>query len=336
VKAVVVGGGSWGTAFARVLADGGHRVTLACRDAEQARAIERTGWNPRYVTGVDVSDVSASPIDAAPLGEADVVAVAVPSRAFAEVVAALPGTSPLLILTKGLDPGTGEMLSTLIDRRPVAVLSGPHIAVEVGARRPTAAVVASTDWDLAVSLQRAINSRFFRVYVKPDVRGVELCGAAKNVIALAAGALDGLALGDNAKATLVTRGLAEMSWLGEACGARRETFAGLAGMGDLIVTCSSPHGRNRQAGELIARGTPAREVAATIGMVVEGLPTAPLLRDLAHRLGVRVPITEAVCRVLEGESRVEAEIEGLMAREPAPEFPWDVDALEPNPPETAP
>ena len=156
-------------------------------------------------------------------------------------------------LTKGLDPATGERLSTLVRDRPVAVLSGPNMAEEIAEGLPSAAVIASEDEELAGELQDAINSTVFRVYVNTDLTGVELCAAAKNVIALAAGGVDGLGLGDNAKAALITRGLAEMARLGEACGARPETFAGLAGMGDLIVTCWSRHGRNRHAGELIAR-----------------------------------------------------------------------------------
>src|SRR6266540_2147762 len=261
MRAVVVGGGTWGTAFARLLADRGHETTLACRDPGQARAIAEARRNPRYLTTVDLNGIEASTIDGLDYDSAELVVVAVPSRAFAEVVAALPGNCPLLSLTKGLDPETGRRLSTLVEGRPVAVLSGPNFAEEVAEGLPAAAVIA-----------------------------------------LAAGGVDGLGLGDNAKAALITRGLAEMARLGEACGARQETFAGLAGMGDLIVTCWSRHGRNRHAGELIAQGASADDAIAEIGMVVEGLTTAPVLRDLSHRLGIELPITEGVCRILEGES----------------------------------
>ena len=173
------------------------------------------------------------------------------------------------------------------------------MAEEVAAGLPTATVVASEDEALALRLQEALNSAVFRVYVNDDPLGVELCAAAKNVIALAAGGIDGLGLGDNAKAALISRGLAEMARLGEEAGADPDTFSGLAGMGDLIVTCWHD-GRNRRAGELIARGRTADEAAAEIGQVVEGLTTAPVLRDLSHRLGVELPLTEAVCRVLDG------------------------------------
>jgi glycerol-3-phosphate dehydrogenase (NAD(P)+) len=318
VKAVVVGAGSWGTAFARLLADRGHEVTLAARDPEQAGAIAETGRNPRYLTGTSLADVEATTIPAAPIAGADVVVAAVPSRAFAAVVSELPGSAPVLSLTKGLDPATGERLSTLVRDRPVAVLSGPNFAEEVAQGLPGAAVIASEDDALAVELQHAINSLVFRVYVNPDLVGVELCAAAKNVIALAAGGVDGTGLGDNGKAALITRGLAEMARLGEACGARPETFAGLAGMGDLIVTCWSRHGRNRRAGELIARGATADEAAAEIGQVVEGLTTAPVLRDLAHRLEIELPITEGVCEVLSGRSLDEL-VAGLMGRRPTAE-----------------
>jgi glycerol-3-phosphate dehydrogenase (NAD(P)+) len=312
VRAVVVGAGTWGTVFARLLADRGHVVTLACRDPAQAAAIVETGRNPRYSTTVDLRGVSA--VAEVPSG-AELHVLAVPSRAFAEVGAALPPGGAVLSLTKGLDPASGDRLSTLLRDRPVAVLSGPNMAEEIVAGLPSAAVIASEDAALAVELQHAINSLVFRVYVNPDVIGVELCAAAKNVIGLAAGGVDGLALGDNAKAALITRGLAEMTRLGEACGARPETFAGLAGMGDLIVTCWSRHGRNRQAGELIAQGVSPADASASIGQVVEGLTTAPVLRDLSRRLGIELPITEGVCRVLEGESLGEL-VASLMGRRP--------------------
>ena len=318
MKAAVVGAGSWGTAFARLLADRGHEVTLAGRDPEQARVMAETGRNPRYMTSVSLHGIAPVSIAEAPLAAADVVVLAVPSRAFGEVAAALPGSAPVLSLTKGLDPASGERLSTLMRDRPVAVLSGPNFAEEVSDGLPAAAVIASEDEALAAELQDAINSLVFRVYVNPDVIGVELCAAAKNVIALAAGGVDGVGLGDNAKAALITRGLAEMSRLGEACGARPETFSGLAGMGDLMVTCWSRHGRNRRAGELIARGATPDEAASEIGQVVEGLTTAPVLRDLSRRLEIELPLTEGVCEVLSGRSLDEL-VAGLMGRRPTAE-----------------
>src|SRR5579862_8158084 len=317
MRFLVVGAGLWGTAFTRVLLDRGHEVVLACRSLEQAEAIARTGWNPRYLQGVDLSAAEPVAVADAP-GDTDVVVAAVPSRAFAGVVGALPGDAPVLSLAKGLDPETGERLSTRVRDRPVAVLSGPNIAVEIAEGLPTAAVIASEDGFLAGQLQHALNSSLFRAYVNPDLVGVELGAAAKNVIALAAGGVDGLRLGDNAKASLIARGLAEMTRLGEAAGARPETFAGLAGIGDLVVSCCSSKTRNRQAGALIAQGLTPEQAVAEIGQTVEGLTTAPILRDLSRRLGVELPITEGVCAVLSGTSLGDL-VAGLMGRAPTEE-----------------
>jgi glycerol-3-phosphate dehydrogenase (NAD(P)+) len=317
VRFLVAGAGAWGTAFAHVLLDRGHDVVLACHSREQADAIADTGRNPRSLPIVDLRRATSVALADAP-GDVDVAVIAVPSRAFGDVVDALPGDAPVLSLTKGLDPASGERLSTRVRGRPVAVLSGPNMAEEIAVDLPTAAVIASEDGYLAGQLQHAINSTVFRAYVNQDMVGVELCAAAKNVIALAAGGVDGLDLGDNAKASLITRGLAEMARLGEAAGARPETFAGLAGMGDLIVTCWSRHGRNRHAGELIAQGRTPDEAVAQIGQTIEGITTAPTLLALSRRLGVELPITEGVCTVLSGKS-LSALVSGLMGREPTEE-----------------
>jgi glycerol-3-phosphate dehydrogenase (NAD(P)+) len=319
VRAVVVGAGSWGSAFAWLLRERGHDVTLAARDPAHAAAIQATGRNPRYARAADLRGIRTTAFESAPFADADLVAVAVPSAVFGEVVGRLPGDAPILSLTKGLDPQTGERLTTRVPReRSVAVLSGPNIAEEIVLGLPAAAVVASDDLELAERLQLAVHSTIFRVYVSDDPAGVELCAAAKNVIALAAGGADGLGLGDNAKAALVSRGLAEMRRLAEAAGARPDTFAGLAGMGDLIVTCWSPAGRNRRAGALIAQGATPEEAAAEIGMVVEGLTTAPVLQKLSHELGIELPITDGVCSVLAGASLTEL-VEQLMGRRPTSE-----------------
>jgi len=318
MRAVVVGAGSWGTAFSCVLRDNGHHVTLAARDPEQVAAIVETGRNPRYAQSADLRGIAARTIAEASVADADLVVVAVPSRVFGEVVAALPGQAPVLSLTKGLDPATGERLSTLVRGRPVAVLSGPNIADEIVRGLPAAAVIASDDLELGVRLQLAVHSTIFRVYVNEDVVGVELCAAAKNVIALAAGGADGLGLGDNGKAALVARGLAEMRRLAEVAGARPDTFAGLAGRGDLIVTCWAPTGRKRRAGQPIARGASPDEASAEIGMVVEGLTTAPVLRDLSRRLEIELPVIEGVCAVLDGVPLTEL-LAQLMGREPTTE-----------------
>ena len=317
MNAVVIGAGAWGTAFARLLAERGHDVTLVARDPEQARAISETGRNPKHLPEIRLDGIGAATLEEAPVAAAELVVLAVPSRAYADVVRGLPADGPVLSLTKGLDPATGARLSTLLENRSVAVLSGPNFAEEIGSGLPAAAVIASEDVELAERLQEEINSAIFRVYVNHDVVGVELAAAAKNVIALAAGGVDGLELGDNAKTAIVTRGLAEMARLGEAAGGRSETFAGLAGIGDLIVTCWSRHGRNRRAGELIARGASPEDAAAQIG-TVEGLTTAPVLRELSERVGVEMPITNAVCDILGGRS-LDQLIAGLMGRRPTAE-----------------
>jgi glycerol-3-phosphate dehydrogenase (NAD(P)+) len=318
VRCVVVGAGSWGTVFSMLLSARGHEVALAGRDPDQVRAIAETGRNPRYVRGVDLSGITPVVRDEAPIAGADVVALAVPSRAFSAVVESLPGSAPVLVLTKGLDPASGRRLSELVSDRSVAVLSGPNHAEEIAEGLPAACVIASEDLDLATRLQHALISPIFRVYVNDDVIGVELSAAAKNVIALAAGGVDGLRLGDNAKAGLISRGLREIARLGEACGAKPETFSGLAGMGDLIVTCWSRHSRNRRAGELLARGFTPEAAVREIGMVVEGLTTAPVLSVLAERCGVEMPITDAVHAVISGTAPL-ALVSSLMEREPTTE-----------------
>jgi glycerol-3-phosphate dehydrogenase (NAD(P)+) len=318
VNVLVIGGGSWGSVFSTLARDRGHAVTLACRDPAQAAAIAATARNPRYLRDVDLSGIEVTTVEGAPAADADLVAIAVPSRSFAEAVRGLPGTCPVLVLSKGLDPGGGRRLSELVEERPVAVLSGPNHAEEIALQLPAASVVASADLELAIALQHALVSQVFRVYASDDVVGVELCAATKNVIALAAGGVDGLGLGDNAKAGLISRGLRELARLGGACGARPETFSGLAGMGDLIVTCWSRHSRNRRAGELLVRGLTPEQALAEIGMTVEGLTTAPVVRDLARGLGIELPITEAVCLVLEGTAPLGL-VSSLMAREPTTE-----------------
>lgn len=321
MKTAILGAGMWGTAFARLLRGRGHEVALVDSDLEVVRSLAETGRNTRYLPELQLEGVEALAVaEAGELFErCELAVVAVPSRVFAAAVADLPGSSPVLSLTKGLDPATGNRLSTLVEGRPVAVLSGPNFAEEIAAGLPAAAVVASEDSDLAARLQIEIASGAFRVYLNPDLVGVELCGAAKNVIALAAGAVDGLGLGDNAKATLMTRGLAEMARLGLACGARSDTFAGLAGMGDLIATCWHPHGRNRRAGELMGRGVKPEQAREQIG-TVEGMVAAPVLAEMARRLGVELPITDAVCAILAGGDVRELAAQ-LMGRKPTGEWP---------------
>ena len=323
----MIGGGSWGTAFARLLALAGHGCTLVCRDPEQAAAIAAHHRNPRHLSDIELpAQLAAVALADADLAAAELVVMAVPSRAVEATTAALAGRlhgqALLLSLTKGLDAGgrrMSELLAAIAPADRVAVLSGPNHAEEVARDFPTASVVAGHDIELARRLQAELSTPRLRVYASCDVVGVELCAAAKNVIGLAAGVSDGLGFGDNAKAALITRGMAEMARLGGAFGASPRTFAGLAGMGDLVATCTSRHSRNRRAGELLARGVPAAWIEREIGQVAEGLPTAPALAALARGRGLELPITEAVCAVAAGAITPLQALEELMARQPAEE-----------------
>ena len=330
MRALVVGGGSWGTAFAGVLAQAGHAVELACRDPRAVAELSERRENRRYLPGIRLDDgVRPVLLDlAAQVPEAEVVALALPAAAYAETAAALrlrPGAY-VITLAKGLDPATHRLLTNVVveatghDPTRVAPLSGPNHAEEIAAGQPAASVIASSDANVACSLQGALSTTRFRVYASADVRGVQLCGAAKNVIGIAAGISDGMGFGDNARAALITRGLAEMTRLGAALGADPRTYAGLAGLGDLVATCTSRHSRNRAAGELMARGTAADAAEREVGMVAEGLHTAPALAALAREAGVALPITDAVCSVIAGASIPEALARLLARAAPAGEF----------------
>ncbi|MCL4472716.1 MAG: NAD(P)-dependent glycerol-3-phosphate dehydrogenase [Actinobacteria bacterium] len=331
MRASVVGGGSWGTAFARLLAGAGIDTELICRRAEQAAAINESHRNPDYLSDVELpAALAAATFEQNRLGEAELAVIAVPSRAYREAARAVGAVinpeAAVLSLTKGLEPGTLKRLSEVLTeelpqpaRSRVMVLSGPNHAEEVACDIPTATTIASADLELAAWVQHQISTESFRVYINPDLMGVELCAAAKNVIALAAGMSDGLGFGDNTKASLITRGLAEMARLGERLGADAATFSGLAGMGDLIATCTSRHSRNRRAGELIAAGRTPEEAEAEMGMIAEGLTSARSVRELAGANGVEMPITEQVCAVIYEGKEVRLAVTELMTRTPRPE-----------------
>ena len=286
MNVAVVGAGSWGAAFAGVMEGRGHEVTLAGRDASE---------RPEVAT-------------------ADLVCVAVPSRAFREVTASLRGSAPVIILTKGLDPETGKRLSQVVEGREALALSGPNHAEEIAQGLPAAAVLASTNEELATELQHEIHSVRFRLYVNTDLVGVELCAAAKNVIALAAGAVDGLEAGDNGKAALITRGLAELTRLACAAGGRRETLAGLSGLGDLVLTCTGNLSRNRHVGLELARGRALTDILASMKMVAEGVRTTGAALELGTKYGVELPIATQMSEVLSGRSDVRTAISALMLR----------------------
>jgi glycerol-3-phosphate dehydrogenase (NAD(P)+) len=322
----VLGAGNWGTALAWLLGQGGRPVRLWCRDPERAIALQKERVNARYLPGVTLPPpvvVDASLVAAAQ--EAVLVVVAVPVAALREVLAALApalgrGTA-LLFAAKGLEQETGLRVSEVAAAvlgaewaERVAVLSGPNLAAELVRELPATSVVACRDREVAARCQEWLAAPFFRVYTNPDLTGVELGGALKNVIAIAAGISDGLGFGDNTKAALITRGLAEMARLATACGARPETLMGLSGLGDLVATCASGLSRNHRLGQAIGAGRDLAAARAALGQVAEGVPTTAAARRLAAALNVEVPITDEVYHVLYESADPRDAVASLMTR----------------------
>lgn len=321
----VLGAGSWGTALALLASSKGVPVYLWARRAEHALAMQLERQNREYLPGVAFPDSlypTADPEEA--LHKAQFAVVAVPSKALRETLAQLPRASAYVSVTKGLQFTDQHLLrmSQVIEAvtgvSQVAVLSGPNLAEEIARFLPAAAVVAAQDPALAQQVQRVFSGKSFRVYTSTDRVGVELGGALKNVIALAAGMVDGLRLGDNAKAALITRGLREITRFGVAQGAQETTFMGLSGLGDLIATASSPHSRNRTAGEQIVKGLTLAQLEAQ-KTVVEGIYTVKALHAWDRATGVDLPITEAVYRVIYQGANPLQELSRLMTREAKPE-----------------
>ena len=300
----MLGAGSWGTALAVHLARGGGGVRLCARSAEVVDAVRTGRRNPWYLSDVDLPPgVEVTTDAAAAASTATLVIVAVPSEFFAAALARLgPVSAPVVSATKGFEPSRHRRMSELVAERwpgvPVAVLSGPMFAREVALARPTAAVIASRDDALAADLQRRLGSREFRLYTNRDMIGVEVGGAAKNVIALATGLADGLGLGENARAALITRGLAEITRLAVALGGEPATLAGLAGLGDLVLTSTGTLSRNRALGMALARGESRERAQQASRMVAEGVPTVRSALALAEGHGVTLPIAREVAAVL--------------------------------------
>jgi glycerol-3-phosphate dehydrogenase (NAD(P)+) len=327
----VVGTTSWGTTLAILLATGGSDVSLWARTDDEAARLRSDRENRRFVPGHSFPNnlsVTSSPDIA--FGDSDLIVVAVPSRSLRDnirdVRESINGSAVVVSATKGLEAGTSQRMSeVLAEELPeslhpaIGVLSGPNLAAEILKGKPTSTVVASRNAETAFRAQEAINSPLFRVYISDDVTGVELGGALKNIIALGAGICDGLGYGDNAKATIITRGLAEMARLGEACGATQQTFSGLAGMGDLIATCSSPLSRNHQVGERLAKGEPLSQIRASMDNVAEGIDTTAAAQKLANKLGVEMPITKAMHSVLFDGVPMEQARSDLLERAPGTE-----------------
>ena len=320
----VLGSGAWGTAAAMLLADNGHRVTLWSHDPKKAESLRETRENT-LLKGVRISERIAVTGDLTALEDAEMAVFAPPSfalRAVAHEAAAHLRRGALLVsLTKGIERGTHLRMSELIAQEcgegfPIVALSGPSHAEEVARRLPTGCVAACADPAAAETVQRAFMNEVFRVYTHDDIIGVELAGALKNVAALCCGVSDGCGMGDNTRALLITRSLSEISRLAERMGGRKETLAGLAGMGDLIVTCTSMHSRNHRAGILIGQGRSAQEAMDEVGAVVEGYYAARSAHELSQRYGVEMPISTAVYEVLyEGKSAAPM-IGVLMSRAP--------------------
>ncbi len=332
-KIGVIGAGSFGTAMANVLAAAtteagvSTRVLLWGREREQIEACRRTRMNALYLPGVPLHDGVEPTPEFAELRDAEVLFVVVPSRAIREVadrLAAEGVTGALVSCTKGIERGTGlRMTEVLKERLPmntVAVLSGPSHAEEASQGMPTAVVLGCEDEGFAARLQRMMTAGMFRVYTSTDVAGVELGGALKNIFAIAAGISDGLGFGDNSKAALVTRSLVELARLGEALGGRPETFYGLSGLGDLMVTCFSRHSRNRALGERIGRGEKLEEIVASMSMVAEGVPTTRSAYECARQVGVDTPIIDAVYRILYEGLAPRKVLAEMLSRHPKPEL----------------
>lgn len=328
-RIAVLGAGAWGTAIAQAAARAGHRTTLWGRDAAQVAAMQGQRCNARYLPKVRLADglqLTADPARA--LQDAELAIVATPLGALRTTLARLPAALPAVWLCKGLEVGTDRMAHEIArevrPHAPGAVLSGPSFALEVARGQPTALVCASGDAALVAHVTALLHGPTLRIYASDDVVGVEIGGATKNVIAIAAGILDGLQAdqggGLNARAALVTRGLAEMTRLGTALGARRETFMGLSGLGDLVLTATGPLSRNRAVGLALADGRTLPQALAELGHVAEGVRCAPAIVERARSVGVQMPIASAVVDVLEGRLAPREAALALMARDATSEF----------------
>jgi glycerol-3-phosphate dehydrogenase (NAD(P)+) len=327
MKVAVIGDGGWGTALAMVLDRNGHDTTVWGPFPDYLEEVKASGENKTYLPGVEVpGSIHWTADHAEVVRDAGLVVLVVPSRFYKPVIEAfkphIPKSALVVSATKGLDEQTHERMSETAEKilgRPVAVLSGPSHAEEVARGVPCAVAIAARDHMMAEQIQHLFVNDAFRVYTLEDVIGVELGGALKNVIAVAAGISDGMGFGDNTKAALMTRGIAEITRLGVALGASPETFSGLSGIGDLMVTCMSRHSRNRGVGERLGRGETLEEIMASMKMVAEGVWNCQAAKELAEEKGIPVPITEEVNAVVhEGKDPRQAVMD-LMSRAPKPE-----------------
>lgn len=320
MKIGVLGGGAWGTALAQVAARGGEPVTLWAREDDVVTSVNSAHENALFLPGVPLSPAIHATSDLAELADCDALLVVVPAQFLRSVLAQLPaGNRPLVLCAKGIEAGTqklvAEIARELHPEAPVAVLSGPTFAHEVAEGLPTAVTLACEDDALRDALAERLGGATFRTYASSDVTGAEIGGAVKNVIAIACGVVEGAGLGLNARAAMIARGFAEMTRFGVARGGRPETLAGLSGLGDLVLTCSSTNSRNFSLGVGLGQGKAAAELLADRRTVAEGAATAPVLREAARAAGVEMPVTEAVCALLEG-TPVRTVVDALLARPP--------------------
>jgi glycerol-3-phosphate dehydrogenase (NAD(P)+) len=324
-KVAVFGAGSWGTAFATVLANAGNQVSIWGRRESLCEAINTRHENPDYLPGLRLPDaITATHDPAAAADGAEAVVLAVPSQSLRDNLkdwaGVLPNAVPLVSLMKGVEVGTtkrmSEVIADLTGAGPerIAVVSGPNLAREIAEGQPAASVVACADEGTATRLQKLCHSQTFRPYTNNDVIGCELGGATKNVIALAVGMAIGLGFGDNARASVITRGLVETARLGTALGASEHTFSGLAGLGDLVATCSSPLSRNRTFGEKLGQGMTVAEIAGATRQVAEGVKSCASISELAHHHDVEMPIAEHVTKVVAGEMTPKDMLFSLVSR----------------------
>lgn len=318
MKFGVVGAGAWGTALAQVMAQGGE-VLLWALEAEVTDGINRDHVNALYLPGVPLSPAIRATTDLAEMATCDALLIVTPAQHLRATLGRLPRADvPLILCAKGIEAGSGMLMSQVVEdvapHAPLAVISGPTFAHEVAAGLPTAVTLACADAALAERLAARIARPTFRPYLSDDVIGAEVGGAVKNVLAIACGVAEGAGLGLNARAALISRGFAEMTRFGLALGAKAETLAGLSGLGDLVLTCSSTNSRNFSLGKGLGEGQAAAELLAERRTVAEGAFTAPVLRDVARKAGVEMPIVEGVCALIEGRVPLGHMIDALLAR----------------------
>ena len=324
MKLGILGGGAWGTALAQVAASGGEETLLWALEPEVVNAVNTVHENPAYLAGISLSPAIRATSNLAELDSCDAWFAVTPAQHMRSVLEQAPNSDkPLVLCAKGIDEKSGELLHDVARQAcpgaSIAVLSGPTFAHEVARGLPTAVTLAAADVALAERLRERLALPTFRIYVSDDVAGAEIGGAVKNVLAIACGVVEGKGLGQNARAALISRGFAEMTRFGLACGARRETLAGLSGLGDLVLTCTSTSSRNYSLGKGLGEGRAVAELLADRRTVAEGAFTAPVLAKLAREKSVDMPIVDAVATLLAGRSTVDEVLSALLTRPPRPE-----------------